>query len=130
MNGGPGNGRRLTILDLRVTYEIGGPGKTIIETFNAIDRQRFDLHLAVFARRDESDDTPFVPSCEKTGEALIKCQTKDSFVRSPENDGKCSGQKLPSRAYLAMSYGYAPSCYSFDGDKTLTPGELMCCRYP
>lgn len=67
MNGGPGNGRRLTILDLRDTYEIGGPGKTIIETFNAIDRQRFDLHLAVFARRDESDDTPFVRAAREVG---------------------------------------------------------------
>lgn len=76
------------------------------------------------------DGTPFIASCEKTGEALIKCQTKGSFVRSPESDSKCAAEKLPSRAYLATSYGYAPSCYSFDGDKTLTPGELMCCRYP
>lgn len=59
--------RPLNILDLRDTYEIGGPGKTIIETFRAIDPARFRLHLGVFATRHESDDTPFVSAARACG---------------------------------------------------------------
>lgn len=52
--------RPIKVLDLRDTVEIGGPGKTILETHRAVDPARFALHLAVFARGDESTDTPFV----------------------------------------------------------------------
>jgi glycosyltransferase involved in cell wall biosynthesis len=57
----------IKVLDLRDTHEIGGPGKTIIETFRAIDPARFELHLAVFLRRDESDDTPFINAARACG---------------------------------------------------------------
>ena len=57
----------IKVLDLRDTTEIGGPGKTIIETFRAIDPGRFELHLGVFLRRDESDDTPFVRASRECG---------------------------------------------------------------
>ena len=56
--------RPVNVLHLRDTYEIGGPGKTILETHRAIDRNRFRLHLGVFVRHGESGDSPF------TAEAL------------------------------------------------------------
>jgi glycosyltransferase involved in cell wall biosynthesis len=63
----PAHARPLTILDLRDTYEIGGPGKTIIETFHAIDARRFRLHLGVFATRRETEETPFVKAARAAG---------------------------------------------------------------
>ena len=57
----------IRILDLRDTFEIGGPGKTILETHRAIDSARFSLHLGVFARGDESTDTPFVRAAQAQG---------------------------------------------------------------
>jgi glycosyltransferase involved in cell wall biosynthesis len=59
--------RKITVLDLRDTTEIGGPGKTIIETFNAIDSRRFNLHLGVFATRQETNDTPFIKAARDAG---------------------------------------------------------------
>lgn len=59
--------RPLNVLDLRDTYEIGGPGKTIIETFRAIDPARFRLHLGVFATRHEGHDSPFVRAARACG---------------------------------------------------------------
>jgi glycosyltransferase involved in cell wall biosynthesis len=55
------------VLDLRDTTEIGGPGKTILETFRAVDQSAFDLHLAVFLTRDETADTPFVMAARQYG---------------------------------------------------------------
>ncbi len=60
-------GRPITVLDLRDTTEIGGPGKTIIETYNAIDPRRFQLHLGVFATRNEAGDTPFITAARQAG---------------------------------------------------------------
>ena len=40
--------RPFNVLHLRDTYEVGGPGKTILETYRAIDAARFRLHLGVF----------------------------------------------------------------------------------
>lgn len=51
--------RPLNVLHLRDTYEIGGPGKTILETHRAIDRERFRLHIGVFLTHGESGDSPF-----------------------------------------------------------------------
>lgn len=76
------------------------------------------------------DKLPFAASCEKLGEASITCQTEGDFSRSPSDDAKCAAKDLPSRAYVVDSYGYAPGCISYDGDKTLAPGEVMCCAYP
>jgi len=59
--------RPITVLDLRDTDEIGGPGKTILETFRAVDRSRFQLHVAVFLTRDESTETPFVRAARDCG---------------------------------------------------------------
>lgn len=59
--------RPTRVLHLRDTHEIGGPGKTILETFRAIDRQRFELHLGVFETRHEDGRTPFVLAAEQRG---------------------------------------------------------------
>ena len=62
--------RPIRVLDLRDTYEIGGPGKTIIETFRAIDPLRFELHLGVFLRRDEPEESPFIAAARECGMPL------------------------------------------------------------
>jgi hypothetical protein len=72
----------------------------------------------------------FAPRCEQLGEASIGCQTKRDFVRSAADDSRCTGKSLPPRGFLVTTYGYAPHCKSFDGNDTLSPGELMCCAYP
>jgi glycosyltransferase involved in cell wall biosynthesis len=58
---------QVRVLHLRDTHEVGGPGKTILETFKVIDRDRFDLHLGVFETRHEGCRTPFVEAAEKCG---------------------------------------------------------------
>ncbi len=67
MNSGSKTGRRFRVLDLRDTYEIGGPGKTIIETYKDLDADRFQMYLGVFARRNEPADTPFVAAAHDCG---------------------------------------------------------------
>lgn len=64
---GVGQMSRVKVLDLRDTHEIGGPGKTILETFRAIDASRFELHLGAFLRRDERDDSPFITAARSFG---------------------------------------------------------------
>jgi glycosyltransferase involved in cell wall biosynthesis len=59
--------KTINVLHLRDTYEIGGPGKTILETHRAIDTSRFCLHLGVFLRHAESSDTPFVRAARQAG---------------------------------------------------------------
>ena len=57
--------RPIKVLDLRDTYEIGGPGKTILETFRAIDAARFELHLGVFLTRQEATASPFIEAARR-----------------------------------------------------------------
>ena len=57
----------IRVLHLRDSHEVGGPGKTILETFRAIDRSRFDLHLGVFETRLEDGRTPLVRAAEDAG---------------------------------------------------------------
>lgn len=57
----------INVLHLRDTFEIGGPGKTILETYRAIDAARFRLHLGVFLTRHESAETPFVSAARAVG---------------------------------------------------------------
>jgi glycosyltransferase involved in cell wall biosynthesis len=59
--------RPITVLDLRDTHEIGGPGKTILETYREIDSSRFCLHLGVFLTRHENGDSPFVSAAKRIG---------------------------------------------------------------
>jgi glycosyltransferase involved in cell wall biosynthesis len=57
----------ISVLHLRDTYEIGGPGKTILETYRFIDRSRFHLHLGIFLRQGEAQDSPFVREAKRVG---------------------------------------------------------------
>lgn len=59
--------KTINILHLRDTYEIGGPGKTILETHRAIDKSRFRLHLGVFLTAAEGADSPFVRAARDVG---------------------------------------------------------------
>ena len=57
----------INILHLRDTHEIGGPGKTILETFRAIDASRFRMHLGVFLTRHEEASSPFLSAARGCG---------------------------------------------------------------
>jgi len=59
--------RPIKILDLRDTDEIGGPGKTVLETYRAIDHARFDVHLGIFRSLDDHSDTPFLQAARAIG---------------------------------------------------------------
>jgi glycosyltransferase involved in cell wall biosynthesis len=59
--------RPINVLDLRDTHEIGGPGKTILESYRAIDHSRFNLHLGVFRRAGDREDTPFLEAARAFG---------------------------------------------------------------
>ena len=61
------NLRPLRILNLRDTHEIGGPGKTILESYRAIDHDRFSLHLGVFRGAADRGDTPFMTAARAIG---------------------------------------------------------------
>lgn len=57
----------IRVLDLRDTCEIGGPGKTILETYRFIDASRFELHLGVFMTPRDGIDTPFLREARTYG---------------------------------------------------------------
>ena len=57
----------INVIDLRDTFEIGGPGKTILETHRAIDQARFRLHVGAFLGTDEPEDTPFLNAARSAG---------------------------------------------------------------
>jgi glycosyltransferase involved in cell wall biosynthesis len=59
--------RPISILDLRDTHEIGGPGKTILETYRAIDHSRFNVHLGLFRSVDDHSETPFLEAAKAIG---------------------------------------------------------------
>jgi glycosyltransferase involved in cell wall biosynthesis len=69
----------IRVLDLRDTYEIGGPGKTILETFRAMDPRRFELHLGVFLTRGESPDTPFTRAARDCGMPVHLIEGRNQF---------------------------------------------------
>lgn len=57
----------INVLHLRDTHEIGGPGKTILETISHIDNKKYNLHIAVFMARCEKEETPFMKEARKRG---------------------------------------------------------------
>jgi glycosyltransferase involved in cell wall biosynthesis len=59
--------RTLSILDLRDTHEIGGPGKTILESYRAVDHERFRLHLGYFQAPGVAEDSPFLAAARAIG---------------------------------------------------------------
>ena len=57
----------LKVLDLRDTDEIGGPGKTILETYRAVDAKRFELSVGVFGTEEGAGNTPFARAARDCG---------------------------------------------------------------
>ncbi len=71
--------RRIKVLHLRDTHEIGGPGKTILETHRAIDPERFELHLGVFLRHGEPEDSPIIAEARRLDMPLHVIRGRYSF---------------------------------------------------
>jgi glycosyltransferase involved in cell wall biosynthesis len=71
--------RRIKILDLRDTHEIGGPGKTILETFRAIDHSRFDVHLGLFRSPDDRSETPFLTAARAIGMPIHEVRARSPY---------------------------------------------------
>lgn len=59
--------RPVKVLHLRDTDEIGGPGKTILETYRAMNPERFQLHLGVFFRHGAPEESPFIAEAKRLG---------------------------------------------------------------
>ena len=71
--------RRIKILDLRDTHEIGGPGKTILETYRAIDHTRFDVHLGLFRTPDDRSETPFLAAARAIGMPIHEVRARGPY---------------------------------------------------
>jgi glycosyltransferase involved in cell wall biosynthesis len=69
----------VNILHLRDTHEIGGPGKTILETHRAIDGSRFAMHLAVFLPHDAPAESPFIAAAHQIGLPVHVLRTGYSY---------------------------------------------------
>jgi glycosyltransferase involved in cell wall biosynthesis len=71
--------RPIHILDLRDTHEIGGPGKTILETYRAIDHSRFSVHLGLFRADDDRADTPFLEAARSIGMPIHEVHARGPY---------------------------------------------------
>lgn len=69
----------ITILHLRDTNEIGGPGKTIFETINTIDKSKFKIHVAVFKSWAKNETTPFIEEAKRRGYNLHLIKSLNQF---------------------------------------------------
>jgi glycosyltransferase involved in cell wall biosynthesis len=69
----------IKVLHLRDTHEIGGPGKTILETISHIDRSEFELHIGVFTTRNEKDESPFVRAAKDRGCKIHLIQSSHKY---------------------------------------------------
>jgi len=58
---------RIKILHLRDTYEVGGPGKTILETISHIDKSLFSVSIGVFSNGHDTGETRLSPKREGGG---------------------------------------------------------------
>jgi glycosyltransferase involved in cell wall biosynthesis len=58
---------KIKVLHLRDTYDIGGPGKTILSTYRHIDKDIFDIEVGIFLRHNECNKNPFVLEAKRIG---------------------------------------------------------------
>ena len=58
---------KIKILHLRDTYEVGGPGKTILETISHIDKSLFSVSIGVFSNGRDTGEIPFISEARKRG---------------------------------------------------------------
>ena len=70
---------KINVLHLRDTFEIGGPGKTILETFSHIDRNRFEIHIGVFKTRSEDALSPFIKEARRRGIPLHLIESSHQY---------------------------------------------------
>jgi len=69
----------INILHLRDTNEVGGPGKTIIETFSHIDKDLFSISIGVFRTRKETNETPFILEAKRRGIAVHEIRSRNQY---------------------------------------------------
>ena len=69
----------INILHLRDTVEIGGPGKTIFETINTINKNKYNIHIGVFIRWSDNDGTPFIREARNKGYNLHLIKSINQF---------------------------------------------------
>ena len=69
----------IKVLHVRDTTEIGGPGKTIIETIEHIDSSIFDLHIAIFKQFGDKEISPFFREALKRGCKVHVIRSKSQY---------------------------------------------------
>ena len=69
----------IKILHLRDTNEVGGPGKTILETYSHIDKDLFAISIGVFRTREETDETPFILEAKRKGIAVHEIRSRNQY---------------------------------------------------
>ncbi|HWR97501.1 MAG TPA: glycosyltransferase family 4 protein [Candidatus Methanoperedens sp.] len=101
----------IRVLHLRDTDEIGGPGKTILETMSRIDPERFRLHLGVFESTPAGRETPFVKEAKQRGLSVHAIQGRNPFDLSMVSKLERLVRQLKidivhSHETLSNAYGY------------------------
>jgi len=66
----------IRVMHLRDTYEVGGPGKTILETGSHIDKSLFSMSIAVFANGADAGESPFVSETKSRGIPVHEIQSR------------------------------------------------------
>ena len=69
----------IKILHLRDTYEVGGPGKTILESYSHIDKDLFSISIGVFKTRHETKDTPFILEAKRRGITVHEIRSRNQY---------------------------------------------------
>lgn len=69
----------IRVLHLRDTYEVGGPGKTIMETISHINAEAFLLSVGVFAPLRGSYVTPFTEEARRRGVSIHEIRGLSPF---------------------------------------------------
>ena len=70
---------KIRILHLRDTYEVGGPGKTILETVSHIDKSLFSVSIGVFSNGIGSEATPFISEARIRGITIHEIRSRGRY---------------------------------------------------
>ena len=70
---------KIRILHLRDTYEVGGPGKTILETVSHIDKSLFSVSIGVFRNGSEPGETPFISEARNRGITVHEIRSRGRY---------------------------------------------------
>jgi len=69
----------IKVLHLRDTYEVGGPGKTILETVSHIDKSLFSVSIAVFGTGSETGESPFLSEARNRGITVHEIRSRGRY---------------------------------------------------